>query len=79
MLRSIGCGSSLVKKISSEPEKRKISKQTLSLLRNWAIEAHKIDPSKPVSRYYEYFMDRYNGNSDKIQKDEFFKESIINT
>jgi hypothetical protein len=68
-----------VKKISliESSEKKKISKRTLSLLRYWAMEAYKIDPSKPVSRYYQYFLDRYYGTSESIKKDELFEEKPI--
>jgi len=44
---------------------------------NWAVAAYKIDSSKPISQYYEYFLDRYNVNSDTLSKDNVFEDKPI--
>ncbi len=67
-----------VKKILSETEfKKGISQHTKKLLMNWAIEANKIDKTRSISKYYTYFLDRYNGNSNTKISDDFFEDKPI--
>lgn len=47
-------------------------------LRQWAVEAHKINPIHPVTYYYKLFLNRAHGKiiHDDILKADFFKDVI---
>jgi len=57
---------------------RKLNKPIQKLLRQWAMEAHEIDTSRPVSFYYNLFLERYKkqGIGEKVLKDAFGEDAI---
>lgn len=57
--------------------KKGLTKKAKGALMGWALEAHKIDSSRPVGYYYDLFLDELRGRYSKDTKEDFFKNGII--
>lgn len=62
------------KRIANKTFVRKLYAQ----LREYAMEAHRMDNSKPVSYFYELFLDRARKNYfESKNKAAFFEDNVI--
>lgn len=64
---------------------KRLSKKNLYMLTKFAMEAHEIDPSKPISFYFEMFnqklQEKYTESllSEEKKISNFFKDEVIET
>ena len=66
--------------LSIKPERKAqgLSKKYKTMFIEWAIEAHKIDPSKSVRHYYSTFLERLREKYlDSELKEKFYEKGII--
>lgn len=52
-------------------DNKKLSRQNGHILRKWALEAHKLDPSRPIKFYYDLFHEKLKN---KFMKDIWVKK-----
>ena len=63
---------------TKQKKKAWLSHRTKAKFTEWALEAYKLDPSKPMSHYYEIFVKRLRDKYfESKQKKEFYQNGII--
>lgn len=69
-----------VGEICGRESKRKtyLTRKTKTLLNAWALEAYRLDPTKPLIYYYEMFLKHLRKKyCESVNKQSFFENGVL--